>query len=63
MDLDVRFPMGLLFLILGAILLVHGFTSDAAIYAKSLGQNVNVTWGAIFAAFGAVMFLLSKKKV
>ncbi|MDX2185732.1 MAG: hypothetical protein SFV32_02270 [Opitutaceae bacterium] len=63
MELDVRYPMGLLFLILGGILLVHGFTSDAAIYAKSLGQNVNVLWGGIFAAFGAVMFFLSRKKI
>jgi hypothetical protein len=63
MQLDVRYPMGLLFFVLGAILLVHGFTTDAELYAKhSLGQNVNLLWGSIFAAFGAVMWLLSRKK-
>ena len=63
MQLDIRLPMGLLFLILGIILVVYGFVSDPAIYAQhSLGQNVNLLWGAIFALFGGVMLFLSRKK-
>ncbi len=63
MQLDIRLPMGLLFLILGVILVVYGFISDPAIYvAHSLGQNVNLLWGAIFALFGGVMLYLSRKK-
>ncbi|HUL52440.1 MAG TPA: hypothetical protein VLT83_03415 [Opitutaceae bacterium] len=63
MHLDVRIPMGLLFLLLGIILVIYGFTSGQAIYDQhSLGQNVNLTWGAIFALFGAVMLLLSRRK-
>jgi hypothetical protein len=63
MHLDVRIPLGLLFLLLGIILVVYGFVSDPIIYAQhSLGQNVNLIWGAIFAAFGAVMLLLSRRK-
>ncbi len=63
MQLDIRLPMGLLFLLLGIILVAYGFTSDPAIYAKhSLGQNVNLLWGAIFALFGGVMLFLSRKK-
>ena len=62
MQLDIRLPMGLLFLILGIILVVFGLTSDPAIYAEhSLGQNVNLLWGGIFAAFGAVMLWLSRR--
>ena len=62
MQLDIRLPMGLLFLILGVILVTYGFVSDPAIYAAhSLGQNVNLLWGAIFAVFGAVMIWLSKR--
>ena len=62
MQLDIRLPMGLLFLVLGVILVVYGFTSDPAIYAAhSLGQNVNLLWGAIFAAFGAVMVWLARR--
>jgi hypothetical protein len=59
MQLDVRLPMGLLFLILGLLLCGYGFTADPAIYEKSLGQNVNVAWGGVFAAFGAAMLFLA----
>jgi len=61
MHLDVRIPMGLLFLLVGLILVVYGFTSDPAIYAQhSLGENINLTWGGIFVVFGAAMLLLSR---
>lgn len=62
-QLDIRQPMGLLFLLLGVILVVYGFVSDPAIYAQhSLGHNVNLLWGVIFAAFGAVVLWLSRRK-
>lgn len=61
-QLDVRLPMGLLFLALGVILVGYGLVSDAAIYAKhSLGQNVNLIWGSIFALFGGVMLWLTRR--
>jgi len=63
MHLDVRVPLGLLFLLLGLILVVYGFVSDPAIYAQhSLGQNVNLTWGGVFVAFGAGMLLWSRRR-
>ncbi len=63
MNLDVRIPMGWLFLSLGIILVVYGFIADPAIYAKhSLGQNVNLLWGCIFAAFGAITLFLARAK-
>ena len=63
MQLDIRLPMGLLFLLLGIILVVYGFVSDPAIYARhSLGQNVNLLWGSVFALFGAAMLWLARKK-
>ena len=34
MQLDVRQPMGFLFLLLGIILVVYGLVSDPAIYAE-----------------------------
>lgn len=59
MNLDVRLPMGLLFAIIGAILCVHGFTSDPAIYTThSLGININTLWGFVLLAFGAAMLFL-----
>ena len=55
-QLDVRLPMGLLFLLLGLILIGFGLTSDPHIYAAhSLGQNVNVIWGVVFTLFGGVL--------
>lgn len=62
MQLDVRLPMGLLFLILGIILTVYGFVSDPVIYERSLGQNLNLRWGVIFALFGAVTLFLARRK-
>ncbi|MBI5424304.1 MAG: hypothetical protein HZA32_09445 [Opitutae bacterium] len=61
-QLDVRLPMGLLFLALGLILVGYGLMADPAIYAKhSLGQNVNLTWGVIFALFGGLMLWLTSR--
>jgi hypothetical protein len=62
MQLDIRLPMGLLFLLLGIILVIYGFQSDPAIYAAhSLGQNVNLTWGIVFALFGGLMLWLARR--
>lgn len=57
MGLDIRLPIGLMFLILGLLILVYGFVSDPAIYQRSLGMNINVIWGAVMLVFGLVMFL------
>lgn len=59
MGLDIRTPIGLMFLIFGALLTGFGLTSDKAIYARSLGININLWWGLVMFAFGAVMFLLA----
>jgi ABC-type Fe3+-siderophore transport system permease subunit len=55
MKLDLRLPMGLMFTIVGILLTVFGLTSDEAIYARSLGINVNLWWGLVLLAFGLVM--------
>ncbi len=57
MSLDLRLPIGLLFLALGALLGVYGLMSDPAIYAVSLGININLWWGLVMMVFGAVMFV------
>jgi len=62
MQLDIRLPMGVLFLLLGVILIIYGFVSDPVIYVThSLGQNVNLIWGSIFGAFGALMLWLARR--
>jgi hypothetical protein len=55
MKLDLRLPIGLMFTIVGALLTLFGLTSDKAIYARSLGINVNLWWGLVLLAFGLVM--------
>jgi len=55
MKLDVRLPIGMMFALLGAILVVYGLASDRAIYARSLGINVNLWWGLVLLVFGALM--------
>lgn len=55
--LDLRTPIGWLFAIVGASLLVYGLAGDPAIYATSLGINVNLWWGLVMAIFGAGMLL------
>ena len=59
MSLDIRIPTGLLFGIIGAILVVFGLVSDKAIYVKSLGINVNFWWGLVLLAFAALMLGLA----
>jgi multisubunit Na+/H+ antiporter MnhG subunit len=60
MGLDIRWPIGYMFLIIGIILAAYGIFSNPTIYAQSLGMNVNLIWGAILAAFGIVMLLLAR---
>jgi hypothetical protein len=55
MKLDLRLPIGLMFTILGTLLTVFGLVSDDAIYARSLGINVNLWWGLVLCAFGVTM--------
>lgn len=59
MGLDIRWPIGLLFVIFGVLLAGFGLASDATLYQRSLGVNVNLWWGAVMMAFGAVMLILA----
>ena len=55
MKLDLRLPIGLMFGAFGVILTIYGLASDAAIYARSLGINVNLWWGLVLLGFGVTM--------
>jgi hypothetical protein len=59
MDIDIRVPVGLLFLLIGGSLVAYGLTSDPAIYAASLGLNINLIWGAAMGVFGLAMLALA----
>jgi hypothetical protein len=55
MQLDLRLPIGLLFSIFGAILVIYGLITPAEAYKQSLGINMNLNWGVVLCAFGGVM--------
>jgi len=61
MNLDIRLPMGMLFTILGLLLTGYGIMSDPVIYQKSLGYNLNLTWGLAILAFGVVMLFFGRR--
>jgi hypothetical protein len=62
MNLDIRYPIGFLFLVVGAILATYGAVSGPEIYAThSLGLNVNLWWGIVMVAFGVIMLVLAKR--
>ena len=61
MSLDLRIPMGLMFLIVGALLSIFGLaTRGSAIYLRSAGMNINLIWGLVMIVFGLTMFLLGR---
>jgi uncharacterized membrane protein len=59
MGLDLRWPTGLMFSLVGLLLVVYGiFTNaDVELYKRSLGRNINLQWGFVLIAFGAFMLL------
>jgi hypothetical protein len=62
-NLDIRFPIGLLFCILGLVLTLFGLMSDPALYQRSLGININLWWGLVMLLAGAVMLVFSRKTI
>jgi hypothetical protein len=63
MGIDIKFPIGLMFFILGLILTIFGFFTygDAELYQRSLGININLWSGAGMLVFGALMLGLAYK--
>lgn len=59
MKLDVRWPIGGMFTIFGAVLVVYGLVTPAELYQRSLGINVNLWWGLVLLVFGLVMLWLA----
>ena len=63
MGLDIRWPIGLMFSLVGLLMSLYGFAtkSDAELYRRSLDINVNLWWGLILFVFGALMLVLAKR--
>ena len=61
MNLDVRLPIGMMFTVFGVMLTGFGLISDDAIYARSLGINMNLRWGVVLLAFGLIMLAFAAR--
>ena len=55
MGLDIRWPIGLMFSLIGVLLIVTGLVNGAD--ARSLNININLIWGVVLLVFGALMLL------
>jgi len=55
MGLDIRWPIGLLFTLIGALLAVFGVCDGAG--SVSVGVNINLVWGVVLLVFGGLMLL------
>jgi hypothetical protein len=61
MGLDIRWPIGLMFSLIGVMLVIYGAVtgSNSEVYSRSLNINVNFYWGLLLVAFGAFMLLMA----
>ena len=61
MGLDLRWPIGLMFSIIGLLLTITGAISGSneETLKRSLGINIDLVWGLVLLAFGAFMLLMA----
>jgi len=61
MGLDIRWPIGGLFSLIGLMMFVYGMITgaNAEMYKRSLGKNVNIGWGAVLIIFGVSMLIMA----
>jgi len=61
MGLDIRWPIGLMFSLIGALLTGYGAitASNTEMYKRSLGINIDLHWGLVLLVFGLVMLFLA----
>jgi uncharacterized membrane protein YeiB len=52
MAMDLRIPIAIIFILLGAILAVYGLVAPQDVAPVDLGIRVNLTWGVLMFLFG-----------
>jgi hypothetical protein len=64
MGLDIRWPIGLMFSLVGLLMTIFGFVTrgDAEMYKRSLDININLIWGIILLLFGGFMLAMAMRK-
>lgn len=61
MRLDIRLPLGLLFVVFGLLLSGFGLISNKGLYERSLHVDINLWWGLVLLAFGMAMLALGRR--
>ena len=61
--LDLRFPIGALFTVLGVIIGGYGLATagNAAHYERSLGIDINLWWGIVMLVFGVLLLVMATR--
>lgn len=54
-ELDIRWPIGLLFALMGIAVAVYGALADATAISAPHDINLNLVWGLVMLAFGLGM--------
>jgi hypothetical protein len=59
MGLDIRWPIGLMFTLIGVLLTGYGALKAAASTVPVAGNNININliWGIVLLVFGVAMLL------
>jgi hypothetical protein len=60
MNFDLRIPVGLMFSVFGIILAAVGLFGHPDL-EKSLGINIDLTWGIVLVVFGAFMLIMASR--
>ncbi len=61
MGLDIRWPIGIMFTLIGAMLTVSGLLAKPENYHKALDVNINLVWGLVLLVFGAFMLIMAMR--
>lgn len=61
--MDLRTPIGALFVALGALLLGFGIMSngDTVMYERATNLNINLVWGGVMLVFGLAFLGLARR--
>ena len=61
--LDLRLPIGGLFVTLGVMLAGYGLVTsgNTEMYLKSGGMNINLIWGIVMLITGVIFLVLAKR--
>lgn len=63
MKLDLRLPMGMMFSMVGAVLLAFGLATRARpeLYIKCFGIDANLWWGVVVLVFGLIVVAMGRR--